>query len=153
RVTCGGHEPVPACPVVVGGIGVHRVLGEQVRHWRETDRRPRVAVTLVLHGVGGKYTNSVHGTPVEIGPTGRGGRGCVDVHRLPFISPGSGAERIGVQVPRGVRWRAPNAGPGSVIPPTLPTSRLRPLAGGRAAPARAVRGPAHGPGEGHSSPH
>ncbi len=64
----GQDEAVTTDPLLVGRVGVHDLLVEQVGHWRQRDRGARVPVADFLHSIGGQNACGVDGTTVLIGP-------------------------------------------------------------------------------------
>ena len=68
RVPTRKHKPVPTQPVRVRGVVLDDVLKEQIRGGCERHRGARVAVTHLLHGIGGKDTQGVYGAAVKVGP-------------------------------------------------------------------------------------
>src|SRR5699024_5179136 len=86
RVAVREHEPVPAEPVLVGGVGVHHVLIQQVGRRGEADRRAGMAAADVLDRVGGQGLGHGHGLDVDLGPLEGGDLGCGDVHGTYFLA-------------------------------------------------------------------
>ena len=89
RVPAGQHETVAAGPVRLGRIVSHHLLVEQVRRRGQADRRTRVPVAHLLHGVGGEQPDGVDRSHIEIGPTLRQD-GCGGLARIHVDGPSDG---------------------------------------------------------------
>src|SRR6202012_4513133 len=67
-VTARQHETVAAQPVRVARVVAHRTLEQRVGQRGKAHRRPGVAVTDLLHRIGGQHPDRVDRSRVDVGP-------------------------------------------------------------------------------------
>ncbi len=68
RVPGGQDEPVAAQPVRIRRVVAHQLLEQQIRGRSQAHRRPRVAVSDLLHRIRGQHPDGVHRALVQVSP-------------------------------------------------------------------------------------